>query len=175
MAENRTGHRSPLRRFWLVGAIVLLAGIALVANRAYRGTVGYWDRLDAAVARVDPPSGMQRILQAREGTTACVISCDEARSILVLKTRLSPSSACRRIRPVIDRELGKTRDYSPQSGICPFFAKVPSVGRDANVRVLTVEREDFSVDYEQRDWFSRVDPPGDGERYVEIVVNSGID
>jgi len=126
-ASERPARR---RRVRLAVALAALVVIGLAAAWIYHGTLGYWQRLEAAVSDFRVPAGFERLGKVREGTTFCVISCDEARITVVLRTNLAPEEACSDLRTAVERQIGKI-ETPTYLAWCGWESRLRDVGGDA--------------------------------------------
>jgi hypothetical protein len=171
VGSERFGRR---RRVRLAVALVALVGATFVAASIYHGTLGYWRRLETAVREFRIPADFDRLGKVREGTTFCVISCDEARITLVLRTTLAPNEACGRLRTAVERQIGRTETPGYLAG-CGWEARLPDVGGDAFVLGGAERSDDFGEN--RPSWAYRAykfSIPSDGT-VAWVEFSSGID
>ena len=163
--------RTRRRRLRFVLA-VLAVGVSLAgAAWIYHHTHGYWRRLQRAEQTFRVPPDFQRIGTVREGTTFCVISCDEARITLVLGTTLPPHEACGRLREAVERQIGQT-ETPAYLAWCGWEARLRDVGSEAYV----TGGAEGVVDLAQNrpSWAFKFPPPTRGN-VAWVQFTSGID
>lgn len=148
--------------------VVLLAGWTI-----YNDTLGYWPRLEKSVSNFSVPAGFERVGRVREGTTFCVISCNEARITMVLRTPMPPQEACEQLRTAVDRQIEMTETPS-YLGWCGWQARLDDVGEHATVTGGAEPSRDFMSVRPGWAYASNFEPPSDGT-VAWIEFSSGID
>ena len=139
----------------------------------YHQTLGYWPRLEKSVSNFSVPAGFERVERVREGTTFCVISCDEARITLVLRTTMPPQEACQQLRTAVDRQIEMTKTPSYLSW-CGWEARLDEVGEHATIAGGAEASSDIMSSRPMWAWASNFEPPSDGT-VAWIEFSSGID
>lgn len=167
---------NPSKRRWKSAVVILaIALIVVVGLTLYRATLGYWSRLEAAARLIGTPAKMEKLFEAREGTTLCFFSCDDARLIVAFRTQLSRGEACDSARATIDEHFATTPVDVGSDLTCKFLARLPSVGGAArlNVAVLTPSQLRSRIDYQP--WLDEVPDLASNESIVTVRMFAGID
>jgi hypothetical protein len=161
-----------MSRRWVIGGV---AALVVVGGFAYsKSGLSYWTRLEREAASLSTPPGMTRILEAREGTTFCFISCNGPRIYVILRTRADPDTGCRTLRQEIEKSIAMTRRARSVDGGCPYEADLEAVGRNAQVNVIYWTFRTFSAEPFPPDWFADVEPPKRGEALFAVILWSGL-
>lgn len=171
-----TNSRMSRRRALGLGVAIAIVALATVVGVViYRGTLGYWDRLEAAATVIGTPSGMKKLFEVREGSTLCFFSCEDAQLIVAFRTRLSRDEACESARAKIDDHFEITPLDFESDPTCMFLARLPSVGGTARltVAVLTPSQWLAGMDYDSR--LERVPELARDESVVTIGMVAGLD
>jgi hypothetical protein len=157
-----------------VPVAICLAIAALLAGwMIYHHTLGYWPRLERSVSNFSVPAGFERLGRVRQGTTFCVVSCNEARITIVLRTAMPPEEACQQLRAAVDRQIEMTETPSDLSW-CGWEARLGDVGEHALVAGGAEASSDIMGARPMWAWASNFEPPSDGT-VAWIEFSSGID
>lgn len=150
--------------------LVLAGGVAY----QQRYSSGIWGDLEEAEARLGTTEGFEKLDSRREGTTVCLVSCNEARIIVALQTDLAPDAACAAMLAAVSALSDDAAEGNDTRG-CAVSGRLDGMG-DANVTALIRPADEIAsiADYEPgwvRDEAERVA----GSLFVEMYLNSGID
>lgn len=152
--------------------VLVLAG-SIVAWQRYGG--GIWADLERAEARLGTPDGFEKLDSRREGTTYCVISCNEARIIIAFGTDLPTDEACLTMLDAAALLSADAAKEDVEGWDCFVTGRFDGEG-DANITASIQPMEEIaSIDEYQPDWV-RVEARRAGtSRLVQVYLNSGID
>lgn len=120
------------------GLTVVLVVAAALLVRWY--TVGYWDRLRAAVAEADVPPSFTEMDREEVGTTFCPVTCTgagEPRITITYSYGGDPETACDVLREALERQYGLVRPPLGYEETTCAYAPLESVGEDAFVQVTS--------------------------------------
>jgi hypothetical protein len=162
-------------------AVALLATVAMLAGPyLWSGAFGHreWERLVATERSLGVPVGFELMGREREGTTTCVISCNEARLRLVLRTELSVDDACDRMADAlasVDRIVGEVDRSVGNLDGC-FLGIVLDGPAGAGLTANIVEADALAaIEDREPAWVVDAARAASGERIVEVLISSGID
>ena len=162
------------RRRWVFGgcAFVVLVVVGAVGWEARYGT---WATLHRAADDFEPPNGFAEVERWDQGTAFCVISCDEARVVVLYRVDLEGESACESLQTAMEQVGEDLPERRFGSGLCSGVNELPGLNGRGTVG-WSVEQAEELVD----DPFYAYEPLGGEASRIDglaavVVFSSGLD
>lgn len=162
------------RRRWLrVGcALVALVVAGAVAREVMYGT---WATLHQSADQFVPPEGFVEVDRWDQGTVLCVISCDEARVVVLYRVDVDEEAACGTMPTAMEKIGTRLPDREIALGLCSGVHELPRLDGRGTVGWSIEQAEELADDpfypYDQvRAEASRMDGLA-----ATVVFNSGLD
>lgn len=160
----------------VAGVAVAAIVIGLVVWQRYEASK-IWAQLDEAEAQLETPPGFEKLGSRREGTPYCVISCDEARILVALRSSQPLDTTCEAmLGSALTVSDDAAREPWDSPGQC-FVAGTLNAAGDANITAIVMPVDDIAryADYDPAWVREYAEQSPKGSLLIEVRLNSGID